>query len=463
MAQGTPTKKRTAVPRTDDELWETVRQVTGLSIPRVKVCPHHCAPFTAFADAFFARSPFAVWKGSRGFAGKSTLLAALSATEAAVLGAKVALLGGSGEQSSRIHAITSGFWDASSARDAHLDGEPTIHRTKFKSGGSMSVLMASQRSVRGPHPSRLREDEVDEFALPIFLASLGQPMPQPGIPSQVVCSSTHQYADGTMTYVLRWAEEQGFPLYQWCYKETSAPGGWLSLDEVEIRKRTMPAMMWQTEVELAEPSVEGRAFDTEAVEDCFPGPMLPEPSEAGQEFEAPISGVSYYHGADWGKKSDACAFIALKPEDKIKRLVAYRKTLRKPWPILIGAFDAQRKRYPGKACHDATGIGGVIDDYHEGGNLEAVYMTGRARLELLNDYIMAVEHRHVRYPRIPSLYNAHKYCTQEDLFGGGHPPDEIVGCAMAWKASKAPGAIDLSAFGGVNLSRPSIGVNMPRR
>lgn len=451
------------VPRTDDELWETVRQVTGLSIPRVKVCAHHCAPFTAFADAFFARSPFCVWKASRGFGGKSMMLAALSAVEAAVLGSGVSLLGGSGRQSERIHEIMGGFWEREGADRTMFDGEPTLHRTRFRGGGLVNTLMASQRSIRGGHFPRLRLDEVDEMALPIFKGSLGQPMTQKGIPSQITASSTHQYPNGTMSYVLRWAEEQGFPVWSWCWKESVAPGGWLSMAEVETKRRTIPAMMWATEYDLQEPSVEGRAFDTEAVEECFSGPMLPEPSEAGQEFEAPISGVSYCHGADWGKKSDACAFIALKPEDKIKRLVAYRKTLRKPWPILIGAFDQQRKRYPGKACHDATGIGGVIDDYHEGGNLEAVYMTGRARLELLNDYIMAVEHRHVRYPRIPSLYNAHKYCTQEDLFGGGHPPDEIVGCAMAWKASKAPGAIDLSAFGGVNLSRPSIGVNMPRR
>ena len=391
------------------------------------------------------------------------MLAALSAVEAAVLGSGVSLLGGSGEQSSRIHQITSGFWDRPGADRAILDGEPTVHKTTFKGGGSLSILMASQRSVRGMHHPRLRLDEADTMALPIFQASLGQPMLQKGVKPQVVVSSTHQIPDGTMTYALRWAEEQGFPCFSWCWRESSAPGGWLTLEEVETKRRAIPARMFQVEYELAEPSIEGRAFDTDAVEECFQGPMLLEPPDTGLELEAPIAGIRYSHGADWGKKSDACVFVGLKPEDKIQKLVAYRKTLRKPWPILIGAFDAQRSRYPGKACHDATGIGGVIDDYHEGGNLEAVYMTGRARLELLNDYIMAVEHRSVRMPRIPSLYNAHKYCTQDDLFGGGHPPDEIVGCAMAWKASRAPGAVDLTAFAGVNLSRASIGVNMPRR
>jgi hypothetical protein len=34
--------------------------------------------------------------------------------------------------------------------------------------------MASQASVRGPHPHRLRLDEVDEMALDIFDAAMGQ-------------------------------------------------------------------------------------------------------------------------------------------------------------------------------------------------------------------------------------------------------------------------------------------------
>ena len=439
--------------------------MTGLSIPRVKMCSHHCAPFTAFADAFFARSPFCVWKASRGFGGKSMMLAALSAVEAAVLGSGVSLLGGSGQQSQRIHEIMGGFWERSGADRSMFDGEPTLHRTRFRGGGLVNTLMASQRSIRGGHFPRLRLDEVDEMALPIFKGALGQPMTQKGIPAQIVASSTHQYPDGTMSYVLRWAEEQGFPVWSWCWKESSAPGGWLSMAEVETKRRTIPAMMWATEYDLQEPSVEGRAFDTAAVEECFAGPLLAESPDTGIEFEQPASGVRYFSGADWGKKQDRSVFVSLKPEKRdgaeIKRLVAYRRVSGKPWPALIAAFDAQRKRFPGKACHDATGLGGVIEDYHEGGNLEAVYMTGRARLELLSDYILAVEHRLVLYPRIPSLYNAHKYCTQQDLFGGGHPPDEIVGCAMAWKASRGPAPINFGAFSGISLGKAGIGATMP--
>ncbi len=89
--------------KTDDELWYAVRDQTGIAIPRTKVCEGHVAPFTAFADAFFSRHRNVVWHASRGFGGKSVLLATLAFMEGVEQGAAVNLLGGSGEQSQRVH------------------------------------------------------------------------------------------------------------------------------------------------------------------------------------------------------------------------------------------------------------------------------------------------------------------------------------------------------------------------
>ena len=59
------------LPINDDELEDLVYTLTGVKIPRVKGYEDHGAPFTTFADAFFAPCPVAVWQGSRGLAGKS--------------------------------------------------------------------------------------------------------------------------------------------------------------------------------------------------------------------------------------------------------------------------------------------------------------------------------------------------------------------------------------------------------
>src|SRR3982750_4551276 len=91
------------LPQDDDELWWTVFGLWGYRIPRVAVCPGHVAPFTAFCDAYFARSTTAIWKASRGLGGKSRTLGILGLTEAALLGCEVSILGGSSAQSLNVH------------------------------------------------------------------------------------------------------------------------------------------------------------------------------------------------------------------------------------------------------------------------------------------------------------------------------------------------------------------------
>lgn len=57
-----------------------LKKAWGVSIPDVQVCPDHSTPWRAFRDAYFARHSMSVWHGSRGFAGKSFLLATLGLT-----------------------------------------------------------------------------------------------------------------------------------------------------------------------------------------------------------------------------------------------------------------------------------------------------------------------------------------------------------------------------------------------
>ena len=111
--------------------------------------------------------------------------------------ASVNLLGGSGEQSQRIHSYIKGddtnlpetFWESSGSPTQLLITDPTARETKLVNGGRMKVLMASSKSVRGPHPQRLRIDEVDECEQSIYEAAMGQAMEARGIMEQTVLSS----------------------------------------------------------------------------------------------------------------------------------------------------------------------------------------------------------------------------------------------------------------------------------
>ena len=426
-------------PANDDELREWVRALWGVTIPSVQVCPNHATPWQAFADAFFARSPVTVWKASRGLGGKTFLLALLGLCEASFLGADVSILGGSGEQSERVHRYTSNWWNLETAPRSALSGEPTTKTTRFVYGNEMRALMASTRSVRGPHPQRLRNDEVDEMDLMILDAATGQTMAGHGVAAQTVYSSTHQYADGTMTEILTRAAERGWPLYEWCYRETLQPHGWLDPAEVERKRLEMTEAMWNAEVELQEPSPESRVINTEKVKATFLRDLGVFEGAAGQyiETEEPQPGAKYVTGADWARKQDWTIIVTLRTDCKPARLVAFERRGREPWPAMVERFDKRMERYRGQGRHDGTGVGDVVAGYMRS-HAEPELMVGRARADLLTEYIAAVERGDLVCPFIRCAEVEHRLASHEDVYGKGHLPDTIAALALAWKSASTP-------------------------
>jgi len=442
------------VPRSPRHLWQLVYVLFGVRIPFARCCPHHKAPFEAFSDAFFAHQPISVWHASRGFGGKSFLLALLSLTEQVLLGASVNLLGGSGEQSKRVHRYMTGedpnakgqFWQAPNAPRWLLASDPTQTETNLINGGYLKALMASQKSVRGPHPQRLRLDETDEMDLEIFDAAMGQTMGRPGIPSQTVCSSTWQNPNGTMTEILKRAAEKGWPVYRWCYRESmAAEGGWLDPLEVERKRQQVTKAMWETEYELQEPNPEGLAIDREAVRDLFDlrlskGVRHPGVENVELTFIRPGPGRKFYHGSDWAKTRDWTVIHSMwRNADGQDVLAAWTRTGRRPWDQMIGFHNARVKRYGGPSVHDATGVGSVCADYLEVPSQGFDFSAAKARADMLSSYIAAIERRDIVYPAIDYVEGEHKFATWNEIYGSGHLPDTIAAGAMAWLAKKREG------------------------
>lgn len=431
---------------TDAELLAWVEYAFGLRIPAVACCPAHQTPAQAFCDAYFGRVPVAIWKASRGFGGKSTLLALLAMTEAITLGVDVVVLGGSGQQSERVLDAMGRMWPTTSWGRALLASAPGVRKTTLAQGNTIIALPASQTAVRGPHPPRLRIDEMDEIPLNIVDAAMGQPMDRGVVRSQTVLSSTHQYPDGTMTAMLTRAAQSEWRVYAWCWRESMEPHGWLTQAQIERTRSAVTAQMWNIEYDLQEPSAVGRAIDPDAVEWTFDsslGTATATDLDHGWVNEAPVhaDGVYYAHGADWAQAVDFTVIASLRCDSRPLRLVAAYRSHRRPWPVMIGKLDEAMANYPGAAAHDHTGSGGVVGEWVRGAVID-VDMVGQRRRDLFNDYIAALERHEITMPRIEPFYSEHRYCRAEDLFGSGHPPDTVVACALAFHAfrnRRAPG------------------------
>lgn len=422
-------------PQTDDELWMLVATLWNVEIPRTPVCPGHSSPFHAFAEAFFARSPISVWKASRGFGGKTTLMGTLALTESAILGAEITILGGSAAQSLRVHEVVQESMASPFAPADMLAKEPTRYDTTFTNGGHVRALTASQRSVRGPHPQRLRLDEIDEMEIEIFDASMGQPMNSKSVMAQTVASSTHQYPDKTMTEILKRAKRNMWPVHEWCYRETIEPHGWLSQAELARKKTEVSEAMWLIEYDLQEPSFEGRAIDPYKVDEAFNPEIGYWDGRPGEyiELEAPDEDERYVTGVDWAKEQDWTVIRTFKvgKDGEPWKEVAFERIGRMPWPEMVERADRRISRYGGVGVHDATGLGNVVADLMRN-DVRGVVMAGRARQDIFSEYVSGIENGEIVSPRINYAYEEHKYCQLEDLYGRGHPPDSIVAGALAW-------------------------------
>jgi hypothetical protein len=452
-----------------------ITDLTGVSIPTVAVCGArgHVAPATAFCDAYFGRTPVAIWKASRGFGGKTMLLGLLAWAEALTLQADVVILGGSAEQSARVlEALRRVSSRPHPLQD--LVGLPGRVQTRFAWGNTVRALPASQRAVRGPHPQRLRVDEIDEMDGALLDAAQGQPMNRHGVVAQTVLSSTHQYPDGTMAAMLKRAAEHGWGVYEWCYRETlQEHGGWLTSDQVERKRQELPAHMWAAEIEGQEPSAEGRAFDSAAVERMFTRELgVATAPDLARGWHAehrdpkgePMIMASYATGADWASERDWTSCATLRCDERPLRLVAAWHVQRRLWKHIVAGVRERVDRYPGPLAHDRTSMGGqIIAQELDPRTREAATgyvrtpagqfqlfnfkMNGQARTDLFANYIVAVERGEIICPRLEPYYSEHKFCTLHDLFHGGHPPDSVVAMALAyyaWRHGRARGDLGIS-------------------
>lgn len=452
-------------PRNPEELWWAVRALFGVKIPRTQVCLDHCSPFQAFSDAYFnintldpdnpIESARAIWHASRGLAGKSKTLSILGLTCAYFRGADITILGGSMAQSTNVHEYMRLAMDYENVpQDMTVD--QTATKILLTNRGRVRPLPASQRNIRGPHPSLLLMDEVDEMELAIYDGALGQPMPQPNYLGEIVdtftvMSSTWQYADGTFTEILRRAEENGDAIYRWCFLESANPiDGWLSEKTIDEKRHSISAEMFRVEYELGEPSIGNRAFTTELVDKTFSLPFKPVYDEVtGKQtggyvservskdfeeytFEKPRRGVTYVASADWGKEKDYTVVMVGRVDVLPYRVVYYLRVNRRPYPEMVGYFNDVMHRYNAAAAHDGTGLGNVVNDYTDD-RAQKFVLTGERRSSLLSKYVSGVENLQWAIPKIKTAYLEMKYCQVGDLYSSGstyHLPDTVCAGAL---------------------------------
>jgi phage FluMu gp28-like protein len=152
------------------------------------------------------------------------------------------------------------------------------------------------------------------------------------------------------------------------------------------------------------------------------------------QWELPRPDQEYIISADWAKAQDFTVITVWNATHLPMHPIYQVRMRRRPYPVMIGAYNDLMRKYNADGIHDATGLGGVVADYIDK-RAYGFMMTGTQRDNMLSDYIAAVENGKVKAPRVEVFYKAHLYCSVEDVYSRGkefHLPDEVCSYALAW-------------------------------
>ena len=288
-------------PTNREELRIWLNLLFGLKYAYKAACPHHQSPLDAIAAAYFGEHPVVVWHAARNFGGKSRALTALACLEF-MDGADVNLMGGNTKQADDDLKIIADYYKypmilSNGTKVRHpicqlTNGPPIAGEIRGINRNLLKVITSSTRGARGPHPQRVRLDEVDEMRWNVFNSSRGQPEIRTNrvtgrmFKDNILICSTLQYANGTMSRALEEADEKGWPVFSWCYKDTmEAVGGFLTQESVDRRKAAISEEMWIQEFELDEPLVEDRIFKFEELQFLFDSDLGIIEDQPGQYHE----------------------------------------------------------------------------------------------------------------------------------------------------------------------------------
>lgn len=275
-------------PRTPNQLHEWLRLTLGVEAPRVALLPGSSAAFDYLCHAFFEErgdSPgdCVVWAcrgGGKTFYGAlATLLDLLFKP-----GIEVRILGGSAEQSQRMHEHLRRFFERPELSRL-LEERVTQRRVRMRSGSVAEILAQSETSVRGCRPQVLRCDEVELFDPEVWraaqLVARSKRCGPVGVRGRVEAFSTMHRAHGLMAEitgdrgsrrVFRWgvvdALERCAPeracgacaLLPECAGRAKAARGHIAVEDALAMKRRSDDASWRSEMLCERPRRDDLVF-----------------------------------------------------------------------------------------------------------------------------------------------------------------------------------------------------------
>ena len=288
---------RRARPQTKEDLKNYVKVFLGIDVPAKRICPEHSSPMDYLWHSFASdwglsarphipnrpsvirNADVIVWANRAG--GKTELAAVATLLDGLFKpDCQVRILGGSGEQASRMYEyLTTFLWKGF---EGALAGPIRKGGCRFATGAAVEVLTQSATSVRGQHVQKLRCDEVELFDDDVFAAAKFTTQSKGNLTAAMELISTMHRPYGIMQREVSAAAGTGVPVFKWCLWETiercvdrncsqcplwsdcqgraKGAGGYLKIDDCITQMRRSSRAGWESEMLCIRPSLENVVF-----------------------------------------------------------------------------------------------------------------------------------------------------------------------------------------------------------
>lgn len=287
---------RTTRPKIKQDLKNYVRVFLDVDVPDKRICPQHNSPMDYLWHSFNAdwghkagtgteaepvplNGDCVVW-ANRG--GGKTKLAAVGTLLDCIFkpDCQIRILGGSGEQASRMYEYLTSFFNNGFAD--FLAETVLKDKCSFTNNATVEVLTQSATSVRGQHIHKLRCDEVELFDPDVFAAAKFTTQSTDSLLAAMEIISTMHRPYGLMQEAVASAEKFAVPVFKWCLWEviekctdrncSQCPlwgdchgcaknaAGYLKIDDCITAMRRSSRAGWESEMLCRKPNLENAVF-----------------------------------------------------------------------------------------------------------------------------------------------------------------------------------------------------------
>ena len=275
-------------PTTPAQLHRFVEEALGLNVPVKSVSGVGGAPFDYLKGSYFATAGDCVVWASRG-GGKTMLGAAATLLDMLFYpGIQIRVLGGSLQQSEKMHEHLRTLLDRPVFRGGGgvVAAEPTARRIMLSNGSAVQLLAGSQRSVRGTRVHILRCDEVEEMDRDVWSAA--QMVTRSGIcggrhvTGRIEALSTMHRVGGLMSdlvqhsgtgrNIFRWNALdviercppnrpcEGCSLWADCRGRAKGAAGFVSVDDLVTQRERVSDVAWDSEMMCRRPQTRDSVY-----------------------------------------------------------------------------------------------------------------------------------------------------------------------------------------------------------